>query len=551
MIKLFDDFFTITGTPKRAVLLLALAGIVAGIANAIVVAIIGEALRRGSNLNQMVAAISFIVSALVFVVLFRYSQGRGAQLTENAVARIRVKVIDAALKASLADSEKIDHYSKRLALSRDALQVAAALPNIVDILVSMATVCCILAYLAWLSWPTTLIVCAVTAVAIMIYQTLINRTAQPLRAAFAEDDRAFGFIDDLLLGHKELKLDTRWAREFVEEDLVPAVERASVLLGNVRSRQRGIGLVGFVTFLALLGGAVFIMPQLGQPRDVVASTLLLLLYLQAYVQNIVLRLPSFTEMGQAVSRIRKLIAALAGDADNDAVPPNAQTFSASWDQLRLDGVSYSYQGAESEQGFHLKDVNLNIARGQIVFIVGGNGSGKTTLAKLLVGLYRPNQGEIFLGDTPITDVNRGTYRQLFNVVFTNIHLFRRRVNNELLDPNSAVQHALAEMSIRLAITEEQRLDTKPYSQGQRKRLASALALASDKPLCLFDEWTADQDPEFRSYFYNRYLPDLKAAGKTLLVISHDDHYFQHADVIVRMDSGRVIWVGPPQGSTGE
>jgi putative ATP-binding cassette transporter len=300
----------------------------------------------------------------------------------------------------------------------------------------------------------------------------------------------------------------------------------------------------------LVGGSVLAMPLLGQSTAVIANTLLALLYLQGYVQNIVLRLPSLAEMGQAANRIRKLVAEFGYHDEGDAMSLGCMQTSSDWDRLRLSGVSYSYQGADDIHDFQLKDVNLNISRGQIVFIVGGNGSGKTTLAKLLVGLYRPCQGEIFLGDTLITDANRSAYRQLFNAVFADVHLFRRRVSDELHNPDSAVQRALAEMSIRLVVTEEQRLDTKPFSQGQKKRLASALALTSDKPLCLFDEWTADQDPEFRAYFYTRYLPDLKATGKTLLVISHDDHYFQHADVIVRMDSGRVIWVGPPPSLTG-
>jgi putative ATP-binding cassette transporter len=549
MIKFLNDFFAITDTSRRAVLLLALAGIVLGIANAMLVAIVGETLRHSVGLNLMLTAANFVGCAVIFIVLFLYNQSRGAKLTENAVARIRLKLIEAIMRASLADSEKIDHYTKRLALSRDALQVASALPNIVDLLISMATVCCILVYLAWLSWQIMLIVCMVTALAIVIYQMLIVRTAHPLSTAYMEDDKAFGFIDDLLLGNKEIKLDARWAREFVGQDLVPAVKNASALLGGVRARQQSIGLVGLAAFLILLGGAVIVMPLLGYPEALMANTVLVLLFLQGYIQAIVLRLPNLAQVKQAVDRIRALVAKLESDPDADAAPSEAQALFQGWDRLRLEGVSYSYKNASDAESFHLRDINLTIERGQIVFIVGGNGSGKTTLAKLLLGLYRPSQGEIFLGETPITDANRNAYRQLFNAVFADVQLFRRRINTELLDPDSEIQRVLAEMSIHLVIAEEQRLDTKPYSQGQKKRLASALALTSDKPLCLFDEWTADQDPEFRSYFYNKYLPDLKAAGRTLLVISHDDHYFRHADIIVRMDGGRVIWVGPPSSIT--
>ncbi|MDP9607265.1 UNVERIFIED_ORG: ABC-type siderophore export system fused ATPase/permease subunit [Variovorax paradoxus] len=81
--------------------------------------------------------------------------------------------------------------------------------------------------------------------------------------------------------------------------------------------------------------------------------------------------------------------------------------------------------------------------------------------------------------------------------------------------------------------------TTDLSTGQRKRLALIHAWLEDRPVMLFDEWAADQDPEFRQVFYLELLPELKRLGKTLIVISHDDRYFGVADRVIRLDQGQI------------
>jgi putative ATP-binding cassette transporter len=78
------------------------------------------------------------------------------------------------------------------------------------------------------------------------------------------------------------------------------------------------------------------------------------------------------------------------------------------------------------------------------------------------------------------------------------------------------------------------------SRGQRKRLALLTAYLEDRPIFVFDEWAADQDPVFRKIFYLRLLPELKQRGKTVLAITHDDRYFAHADRIVKLEVGQVV-----------
>ena len=78
------------------------------------------------------------------------------------------------------------------------------------------------------------------------------------------------------------------------------------------------------------------------------------------------------------------------------------------------------------------------------------------------------------------------------------------------------------------------------STGQRKRLALIVAILEDKPVYVFDEWAADQDPVFRKYFYHVILPDLRKRGKTVLAVTHDDHFFHIADRVFQMEYGTLL-----------
>ena len=84
-----------------------------------------------------------------------------------------------------------------------------------------------------------------------------------------------------------------------------------------------------------------------------------------------------------------------------------------------------------------------------------------------------------------------------------------------------------------------RLSDIRFSQGQRKRLALLMAVMENRDCLLLDEWAADQDPQFRQFFYLELLPRLQAAGKTIIAITHDDHYFDRADRLLKMESGQL------------
>lgn len=140
--------------------------------------------------------------------------------------------------------------------------------------------------------------------------------------------------------------------------------------------------------------------------------------------------------------------------------------------------------------------------------------------------------------TPVTPENRDKYRQLFTTIFSDYYLFDDLAYGAL--PSEAQLHLQ-----RLGIAHKVRLhgdrfSTTDLSTGQRKPLALVQAYLEDRPVIVTDEWAADQDPEFRRVFYEELLSELKARGRTLIVISHDDRYYHLADRIIALDGGRVV-----------
>src|SRR5947209_8768513 len=113
----------------------------------------------------------------------------------------------------------------------------------------------------------------------------------------------------------------------------------------------------------------------------------------------------------------------------------------------------------------------------------------------------------------------------------------------LIDPelDEQAREYLAQLKLSHKVTiKNGEFSTTELSQGQRKRLALLTAYLEDRPIYVFDEWAADQDPQFKAVFYTQLLPDLKKKGKTVFVISHDDRYYHVADRIIKLEDGQII-----------
>jgi putative ATP-binding cassette transporter len=208
--------------------------------------------------------------------------------------------------------------------------------------------------------------------------------------------------------------------------------------------------------------------------------------------------------------------------------------------VRLDKITYIYSHESEDNQFKLGEISLTLEPGKLNFLVGGNGSGKSTLAKLITGLYTPTSGAIYLNGIEVINNNREWYRQHFSAIFSDFYLFERFLgfHEDKLDQEARRYLKLLQLDHKVKVSNGV-LSTTRLSQGQRKRLALLTAYLEDRPIYLFDEWAADQDPIFRDFFYTQLLVKLKEQSKTLLVISHDDRYFYLADQIFKLEYGHL------------
>jgi putative ATP-binding cassette transporter len=267
--------------------------------------------------------------------------------------------------------------------------------------------------------------------------------------------------------------------------------------------------------------------------------ILALLYMMAPLEVILNSLPAFGRAKIAIDKIEKIGLSLSikSDTKMSVAKPAAND---SWQQVELVEITHSYYREGENSHFTLGPISISFRPGEVVFLAGGNGSGKTTLAKLLTGLYVPESGEIRLNGKAVNDETREQYRQLFSAVFSDFYLFDKLLGLESPELDAQSRHYIAQLQLehKVKVTDGV-LSTTDLSQGQRKRLALLTAYLEDRPFYIFDEWAADQDPLFKDIFYLSLLPELKAKGKTVLVITHDDRYFYLADRLIKLNYGQI------------
>jgi putative ATP-binding cassette transporter len=251
--------------------------------------------------------------------------------------------------------------------------------------------------------------------------------------------------------------------------------------------------------------------------------------------------PYVAQAGAAINALEAMERTL--DAELGGVAPtNFGETPADWPFRTIEArdLVFSYPDEAGMPGYTVGPINLTIRAGEIVFLMGGNGSGKSTFLKLLTGLYLPRSGQLLVDGQVVTPSQLPRYRNLFSIIFTDFHLFDRLYGLDVIN-DTQLNRLLADMDLANKTSYyEGRFSHLQLSTGQRKRLALIVAILEQKPILLCDEWAADQDPQFRRHFYEVILPELQRQGRTIIAATHDDHYFDAADRLLKMEYGRIV-----------
>ncbi|MGN0925620.1 cyclic peptide export ABC transporter [Ectopseudomonas mendocina] len=521
----------------RSLLIATLTGLACGLAAAGLIANINHSLADFSHLRPSDGLL--FAGLVVLVVVARIlSDISLLRLGQTAVSDMRLH-----LSSKLIDTPypRLQHLGKHrlLAMLTDDTQtISQAVELMPTLLVNSGIVLACLGYLGWLSLPLL----GLTAVLIVLGAASFH---WPQRKALSSIGKARELKDQLfdqyrLLtdGSKELQLNHARRLQFFERLLYPISQQYR------RDFVRGMSIYALVLnwgngiFYLLIGTVLFVAPQFIElSATLVTGYILTLLYMITPLSELMNALPG---LGRASVSLRK-IGALEGQLEVADTPGHSLVPARHVRSLNCREVRHTYYREGEDGRFTLGPFDLDLRAGEVVFITGGNGSGKTTLALLLTGLYQPEGGDLLLDGQVSSSTQNQLYRQHFSAIFTDFCLFEHMLDGD--DPQ-LIQQArdyLAHLQLAHKVNiDGGRLSTLDLSTGQRKRLALLAAYLDDRPCYLFDEWAADQDPVFKRFFYTKILPDLRQRGKLVIVISHDDAYFQLADRLIKVDQGTVL-----------
>jgi len=462
------------------------------------------------------------------------------RITAEVVQNIRVRLADKIQNSELTILERIGKSEIMNAMSQEATVIAESGETLTRGLQAGIFVVFALAYVAYLSFAAFLITLVCIAIAVRIVTRNKKLSQELIRSTREKEIDLLRYVTHSIDGFKETRNS-----DLKRADLRADIQRASnestdfrVQSEDLRNRST---LFGQSAFYVLIGAVVFLLPNLIETyTEVITEITTAVLFMVGPLTLIVGLIPFLAKCNESAKAIFDLEEALDNGTTEDSTDdePVVRIEPKGFKSLKLEASRFAYRNQEDEV-FVLGPLSFAIEAPQIVFVVGGNGSGKSTLLKVLAGLYRPEEGRVSVDGTTVTRGNIQSYREMFSTIFSDFHLFER-LYGALGTAETEVSDLLERMQLdRKVKFVDDKFTTLELSTGQRKRLALVVSLLDDKPIFIFDELAADQDPEFRKFLYEEVLPGLKSLGHTIIAASHDDRYFHVADKLIKMEYGKI------------
>lgn len=510
-----------------------------GISTATILAGINAGMQGNSGLW---APVLFLISLFLFIKTQLYVTITTTAEIESIIHKVRLRLMDQVRRSELLEIESIGRARIVAAITSDTAVLTQA-SNLLAVTMQGAVLIFFIAiYVAFLSLGAIIITIIVVVVAGTIFHVKNKRLAAAKQEAAAWERRLFDRLIDFLDGIKEIRLNSARSADLFDDAVKVSRTAANIKIKSQAETFQQIVMTQ-VSMYVLLAAVVFVAPQFSSTLSgaSLAKTTTALMFVVGACFGLVQTIPILLTANAAADRIALLEETLRRHAGVPA--ERAIKVPKRFDVIEMQNIVFRYVDKFSDTTFQIGPLDFTLHSGDLVFITGGNGSGKSTFLKVLAGLYPPDSGEIALDGTRINDETRDSYRALISGIFFDYHLFRRLYGIPEqqwgeLDP--LLEKFRLDDKTGLTDGEFRTLD---LSGGQRRRLALIVSMLEKRPILLLDEWTAEQDPEFRAKFYHELLPELLQAGETIVVITHDDRYLDELDLParrLRMDEGRFV-----------
>lgn len=532
LFKLIQEFGGLS--LKRLVYVAALVGLT----STLLIALINFAAHEVADKKSVTLVFFIFVPLLVsYVVLMRINNTENISSTQLVVHRFRMHVMSQALKADLLTLDDIDRSYILTTLSRDAQSIAMGVMMLVPLLQSAAMVFFAISYLFVISLPAALATLVFGVIVVIVSANHMKAKHQALEVAWSEEAKAAGQIAEFLAGFKEIKMNSARALDF-SKDLIST----SRLVTKTKTEAM-IGLANHfstiqVVIYALVGVMIFIVPMLSDSfYSQVISVSTTVLFVAGSLTGLIQTIPAISQANTAADEIARLNKKLEGipRRSEDAAIVDVEPLSS----IRLEAVTHRFKSQTSSRQFIFGPVSYEFKAGKVYFVRGSNGSGKTSLMRLLTGLVPIETGHIFINDRLVIASESQSYRDQFSTIFNDFHLFRK-LYGLYQASDEEVNVWLEKLELQDKVSCERGSFTNlNLSTGQKKRVALVVAMLEQRPIIILDEWASDQDPEFRRFFYEQIIPELRALNKLVIAITHDDSYFDHSDHLLIVDNGRL------------
>lgn len=488
-------------------------------------------------------ALTFTILLVVILICRAISEALIARVTVETSVRLRKTIYQRLLSLPIRSLDEIGAPRLINALNNDVSQVMGAAIVFPNLFVVFATLISLMAYLFYLNAQVFVFVLVMIFIGVLLYQLPISVGQMFMSKARNSFDNIQKSIHAIIYGAKELKLSQAKRSDFVANELFASEDyyqdqqkkaESFVIFGVTFGDLLNFITIGAITYL--LAGAYYI------SGENLIGVIMVMLYLTTPLRSLI---NSVGPIMQGVVAARKLKTLL------DEIPIESGSHSLidlkkepekipDFDELKLKDIRFSYNHG-NRNTFTIGPIDLCLKRGEVTYFIGGNGSGKTTLSKIISLHYIADEGEIYFGDTLVTDKNRHASRESISAIYSDFYLFTKLFGIDHQSNASRIDQHLRDLELSENVHfKDGYFSSTKLSDGQNKRLALLVALLEERSVYVFDEWAADQDPAFKSIFYNKILPTLKEMNKIIIVITHDDRYFHLADRLVRMEAGKVL-----------
>ena len=524
---------------------IALAVVASAASNAAILIIINSAVKTASweSLNFQLL-VMFALAIGIYIAGLKFTLDRSARIFENMIHRIRTRLIAKLAASELIAVEQIGKAEIYKRLTQETTVISESQALLTAALHAAIMVAFTAIYVFTLSPIAFVTILVIVLAGISIYRGKEVVVRESFKRTIGTEIRFFGVATHLIDGLKEVKMSSRRGDELGAE--LTAISR-TVRDQKLRtiSVYNDTSIFSQCFFYVLIGTIVFLLPRISATYGAVISQLVAaVLFMMGPLSSVVSALPALSKANMAAESIHvlehKIDEMFGHHRPASTRKRDVQPISFEQD-IELQDLEFTYPDPSGAGAFSIGPVSFTIRKGEVIFIIGGNGSGKSTLMKLLTGLYRPNSGAVKVDGRALNWGEIQRYRELFSVIFADFHLFEKLYGAAVDEEKVASLLRLMDIFGKTRYTNG-KFTTLELSTGQRKRLALVSLLLENRSIAVFDEWAADQDPEFRKYFYEVLLHDLKRQGKTVIAITHDDHYFQHCDKLIKMDLGTVEFV---------